>query len=462
MLREQLLALSPDDSCIVLTGEPPEDHDAPGLAAAARVVPHIAYDAPGSPPGDARAAARAVREAMVAEWGTTADVLHVHNALLARCAILPEALALLREQGIAVLIQVHDLAEDGRPHAWRPDTRYPEDCHYAVINSRDRRALLAAGLSPEGLHLLPNPVLPVETGAAGTVAPETARLADGRLRLLYPVRGIRRKNLGEALLLSLLVEGELLVTLPPRDPGDLERWNQWRSFVEKEGLPARFGAGEHTGLTRLMQRADCAVSTSLNEGFGFAFLEPWTAGLRVAGRRIAHAAEDLEAAGIRLPHLYAAFPVPCSGFDSAGFAERWSSALAAAWRAYGRTLSRDSARSAFSRLTDGGAVDFGALDEAAQRQVISHAAADGGLRKGIREGNPVIAALRGRLTQPEPDLVEANRQIILSRYAPRSCVQRLREVYRAAIENPVRQRIDRQVLLDQFLSPERFRLLETR
>lgn len=462
MLREQFLGLSPACSCLVLSGEPPGAGEEPGFAAAVRVVPGIGYDAPGPAAADAPAVARAILAAMEAEWGRPADLLHAHNVLLGKCGALAPALAVLRRRGIAVLVQVHDLAEDCRPHAYRPDVPYPGDCHFAVINTRDRRALLAAGILPEGLHLLANPVRPLAGRGAPAGAGSPPAGADGRLRLLYPVRGIRRKNVGEALLVAHLLEAELTVTLPPRDPGDLERWERWQSFVRSHALPARFGAGLDTGLAQLLGACDAAVSTSLNEGFGFAFLEPWTAGLRVAGRRIAHAVDDFEAAGISLPHLYRRLAVPCSSFDLVGFERRWTAGLLSAYRAYGRAPAPGGAGRAFRSLADSGWIDFGALDEAAQLETMGRVAADGGLLRAVREANPSIAEAGAGLRRAEPRLVSANREVVLSRYGREECSRQLRGAWQAAIDRPVAQRIDREALLDQLFSAERFRILETR
>jgi hypothetical protein len=104
-----------------------------------------------------------------------------------------------------LLLQNHDLAEDFRPEVYTENEEYPANCHYAVINNRDRSFLHRAGLKPEGLHLLPNEVR--------SISPDPNQ---ARTRYLYPVRAIQRKNIGEALLLSLFIpEGRTVaVTLP--------------------------------------------------------------------------------------------------------------------------------------------------------------------------------------------------------------------------------------------------------
>ena len=113
-------------------------------------------------------------------------------------------------------------------------------------------------------------------------------------------------------------------------------------------------------------------------------------------------------------------------------------------------------------MTGGSAIDFGSLDETAQRECIARASRDRRLAADIEEANPAITELRRGLSQPDPGLVEENRLAIQSRYGRQECARLLREVHATVIEQPVRQRIDRKALLDQFLSPDRFRILETR
>ncbi len=465
VIREQIGALSPRWNCLVLTGEPPSTGEEPDLAAAVRVVPELRYDEPGRGSADPRAAASAVRAAMIDEWGSVADVLHVHNPLLNKCSSLLAALRILQDEGIALFLQVHDLAEDGRPSMYDRRAHYPANCHYGVVNSRDRLALLGSGLLPEGLHLLFNVVRSIGPGSGG--APPLERAASekpggSRPRLIYPVRGIRRKNVGEALLLCLLLDAEVSMTLPPRDAGDLLRYDEWKSFARSRGLRAAFDVGLDRGLERLMGESAAAVTTSVKEGFGFAYLEPWTAGRAAMGRRIDAVCTDFEKEGLGLPDLYASLKVPLALFDASAFRLRWEAALAAGFQSFGRTVDGRAAERAYSAMMGGGLVDFASLDERAQREVIDRTAASRTVSREIEAGNPGLALIHADLASPDHSLAEANRSIILSRFGPARYATLLGGIYRAVVERPVRHGIDRGALLDRFLSPERFRIIEQR
>jgi hypothetical protein len=417
VIREQVRALSRQCDCLVLTGElPPAGAPAgeePDLAAAARVVPGLGYDTPGYGSPDPRGTAAAVLSAMIREWGGPADVLHVHNPLLGKSSSLMEVLRILQGAGIALFLQVHDLAEDGRPSTYNRRGEYPANCHYGVVNSRDQHALFSSGLLPEGLHLLFNVVRPF--GGESIAGLPSRERGDSRPRLIYPVRGIRRKNLGEALLLGMLLEADVSVTLPPQNPSDRLRYDEWKAFARSRGTRAAFDVGLSCSLPQLMGGSTAVVTTSVKEGFGFSFLEPWTARRAAVGRRINAVCGDFEEEGIRLPHLYSSLAVPAALFDAPAFRARWEASLAAAFESFGRTLDSASAQRAYSSMTREGLIDFASLDEGAQREVIDRVTGDlAAARHAIQAVNPGLDAIRADLASPDVPLTEANRSIILS------------------------------------------------
>ncbi|MEW5813907.1 MAG: hypothetical protein AB1798_00730 [Spirochaetota bacterium] len=477
VIREQFAVLRRVVDCLILTGESSNEPnqalsrgkpfaagsnaaEEAAFRAAVRVVPGIGYDSRDGGGLDPSRMAKTVMKAMTEAWGSPADILHVHNPTLNKNSSLPAVLRLLQEEGIALFLQVHDLAEDGRPSAFYPSGEYPEDCHYGTVNSRDRAALLASGLCPDGIHLLFNVVRPVVWSSDGVAPLRRSRLA-GR-RMIYPVRGIRRKNIGEALFLGVLLGSDVSVTLPPRNAADRARYEAWKDFAQRHGVEAGFDAGLACRLDELMSQADAAVTTSVNEGFGFSFLEPWTAGVAVMGRRLDHVCRDFEEAGVSLPYLYSSLQVPIVLFDAPGFFIRWRVAITAAFQSFGRAIDGAAMERACSAMTAGGFVDFAALDEEAQREVIARTMSSQKVRQEIEALNPIVEGLRSALAAPDPSLAEGNRTVIIARYGPERYSELLRGVYRAVVENPVRHRINRGALLDRFLRLKRFRMLEQR
>lgn len=453
VIRAQTEALVGSAQSIVLTGEPASETQRGDFPAPVSVVRGLGYE-PASGQS-AKHTAEEVAKEMQRAWGQLADVLHVHNPTLNKNSRLPAILRHLQAMGIQLLPQVHDLAEDGRPSAYYAAEEYPADCHYVVINSRDRDALVAAGLSPDGVHLLFNEVRPLPQVP-------TRRAVKDRPSLLYPVRGIRRKNVGEALLLGTLFEADLTVTLPPRNPDDLIRYDDWRRYAARRELPVRFDQGLHDTLEDLMGEADAVISTSVNEGFGFAFLEPWTAGVPAVGRRLEHVCRDFESAGIRLPYLYAACSIPLECFDASSFHERWNEGLRNAFRSFNREPTASAMERAWSAMTRDGRMDFAALDEQSQREMLDRMQADTGIARELLAGNPDLERIRRSLGKKDPSLLVRNRAVIDAEFGPLRYARTLLECYHKSMSRHVRQRLDKKVLLDQFLRPERFRMIAFR
>ncbi len=198
-----------------------------------------------------------------------------------------------------MLLQIHDFAEDFRPSNYRAlvqslapqapeklsERLYPQGSaiHYAVLNSRDQGILHSAGVSLERLHTLPNPVagvgeLPERMHARRQLARHLGIAADERY-VLYPVRGIRRKNLGELLLWGAAhpQSARFAITMPPLNPVELPAYEAWRQLASDLRLPVLFDVGVTGGVDYCenLAAADLAITTSVAEGFGMVFLETW-------------------------------------------------------------------------------------------------------------------------------------------------------------------------------------------
>jgi glycosyltransferase involved in cell wall biosynthesis len=317
VIDEQIRSLVGNHECVIISGEePPAPHPCP-----VRVVRCIGYDRDLGGETEPESCARAVLSEIGSLWHGGADILHVHNPTLGKNRSLLGMIRCMAGEGERLLLHIHDFAEDGRPGNYRTGEPWPADCHYAVLNGRDYRILREAGFAEEGVHLLPNPVrplLPVGRRDGGEERPSSLRDASpsGGRTFLYPVRAIRRKNIGEAVLLSLFVGGDDVgVTLEPTGSRDVESYEKWRSLVRVRGLRVRFALGVGRDYAEVLRQARCMITTSIKEGFGFSYLEPWTAGLMLHGRRLPGICDDFEARGIDLSSLYERLDVPLSLID---------------------------------------------------------------------------------------------------------------------------------------------------
>ncbi len=451
---------------VVLAGSRPE-HPWP---CPVQVVPALQYEEvrPATTPkallDDLRAAAR---EAL----GGAPDLWHVHNHSLGKNLVFPVALRMLAQDGERILLQVHDLAEDGRPALYRrmldtlgegridrlASVLYPDapQVHFAVLNRRELQAFAAAGVPTGRNHLLPNAVdLDMEGNLPARAAP-----ASQAPLWLYPTRAIRRKNLGEFLLwASITPEARFGTTRGPANPAEWPRYQEWRRFAAELRLPVSFELGEQPGATLAGLLAAChaTVTTSVAEGFGLAFLEPWLALRPVAGRDLPELTDDFRAEGVRLDGLYRRLDVPLAWLDRDALRAAAGAALTRLHEAYARPLPPDAVDRALAAWIRDGHVDFGRLDEPLQRAVIRrvHGATDE--RSALHPGTLGAG-------MPTGAVVAANRQRIRHNFGLKTYGERLLRCYRALLDAPVAppRPLDGEALLDHYLAPERLYLLRT-
>ncbi len=429
--------------------------------------------------------------------GRCADIIHVHNATLAKNSDLLPAVEILQSRGNRLFLQLHDFAEDGRPTVYS-SSPYPSGAHYGFINSRDGEFLSDAGVVPARLHAIPNLIsplpgaipadesLPDDLFAKPSPAVENSAGRSGssdgtgNLFALYPVRGIRRKNLGEALLLSIILKNtEIGITLEPNNPADRPSYDFWTDMARQTAAPITFNLARKMRFDQALERADYFISTSVQEGFGFTFLEPWTLGKAVAGRKIPYVHRDFTAEGMRMDWFYDEIPVPVSLIDVQSFRALW---LAEAER----RLSRFRIALRNQNLDDGArrtqelteelplrfhelygeteAIDFGRLDQENQARVVIALSGDESLRELLIDRCPVLSAapFTGRLENCR-EAVRANHQRVYSAYGSARYSGRLEAIYRAAAADrqPSTQAFDKQALLFSFLDPAQIFLISS-
>lgn len=448
---------------MVLTGKPPS-YQVNGTYG---VVPGLQYEADRPQLSVADLVAQ-MRRTATEVLGGPPDLWHIHNHSLGKSLILPPALRQMAEEGEHLLFHLHDFAEDGRPANYRAmlsrmagddgellaQLLYPqgEHLHYAVLNCRDHQILREAGLAEAQLHLLPNPVDLELAEPSEAVPPVCPPL------WLYPTRAIRRKNLGEFLLWSALAPKEtwFATTSGPENPLELPRYQRWRQLAAELGLPVHFemvGPNSY-GFIDLLRMADVAMTTSVAEGFGMAFLEPWTLGTPVCGRNLAETTGQFTADGLRLPGCYDRLEVPLDWFGEEDVQRAAEDGLTRNLAAYGRQPQPGDVQRVLAAWVRDGWIDFGRLDEAMQEQV---------LERVVRQ--QAQAALLQPAQLPHPQELAAplteNRRILHERYALSHYGERLESIYQqvAGARATACDQLDGDVLLDRFLAPERLTLL---
>ncbi len=395
--------------------------------------------------------------------GRDPDIWHIHNHSLGKNSFVPQLVWHLANAGCRLLLQPHDFAEDGRPENYRllrnhlgeelESILYPLADHvwYAPINFRDKAFLEGIGL--ENVYELPNAVT---QHVAQAFQPAQGRQeSPPHKTIVYPARAIRRKNIGEFLLWSLLAPTDyrFISTLAPDNPKARPIYDEWVAFAEELNLPVEFDVGRKHDFSELVQNADALISTSIAEGFGLAFLEPWLEGKMLMGRNIPEITTDFADEGLDLSMLYSTLPVPLEWAGEPAFFQTLETAMKKSYAAYSKDWKNEYFEQAKAALVSSGKVDFGILDEELQRNVIRHLAknpADRGLLPAFN-------------LSANETLIEKNRRVVKGRYSSKAYGDRLLGIYRrlATTEPGTASASNAEKLLDKFLQPRRFNLLRS-
>jgi glycosyltransferase involved in cell wall biosynthesis len=203
------------------------------------------------------------------------------------------------------------------------------------------------------------------------------RLGDRGPVWIFPTRFLRRKNLGEAVLLTrwLRPEGWLVTTAGVSSAEEAAYARRLEAAAKSGGWRARFRLLENEddapSIPALMAASEAVVLTSAQEGFGLPYLEAAAAGRPLIARRLPNVVPDLETFGFRLPWLYDEVLIDASLLD--GKKER--ARQAAAWREWQAEIPRAlrplAGRPAVLELPEGSPLPFSRLTLAGQLEVLA-------------------------------------------------------------------------------------------
>ena len=405
-----------------------------------------------------------MEEAARSALGQLPDVWHVHNHSLGKNAGLTGAVAELAKSGASLLLQPHDFAEDGRPQNFSNLNHvrkllYPTSgkIHYAALNQRDQvylEATIEDGGGP--VHLLANAIAQQDNEGHTPEQKEITELPHNLM--LYPVRAVRRKNLGEIALLSAThPEFHFANSLGPTNPSFLPIYQDWIDYGQNHKLNLTYGLGERTktSFSAMVNHAQSIINVSVAEGFGLGFLEPWTFGKCLCGRNIPEITSDFSKLGVNLNNLYDELWIDSSMVDQQALQNSISFALQSAYRAYQRKLPKEATFQAFKAINNEFGVRFGSLNEDLQQQTIAQVKSSTYETDYIRK--------QAKLEIVENQIIEKNQTAVMKEFSLSAYGSKLLRIYQEVLESPA-QKVgfaDGEKMLDQFLSPERINLLRT-
>jgi glycosyltransferase involved in cell wall biosynthesis len=232
---------------------------------------------------------------------------------------------------------------------------------YIAINRYDRARLFEHGIEESNVHYIPNSVdeaiiPPDDRGEELRRKLIQREKLDPNVRfILYPVRCVRRKNVEEAIFLNTFfntISGKnkeirnhrlkgkfhLLVSIRLASGDDALYADQLVEFIKNNNLPVTIGIDDLVSMERevdpsdpdriikygvgdLYMASELVITTSILEGFGFVYVEPWILDRLVIGRSIPLTTPDFQAAGMKLGYLYNALIVDRHDFKDIGIDE---------------------------------------------------------------------------------------------------------------------------------------------
>ena len=404
----------------IASSGPEKDWAGPGL-----ILPELDYQTEGTIPVE-----RLLEQ--------NADLWIIHNPTLGLNVSYPRMIEAAATSGISILMQIHDFVEDGRPANYQlvqgNRRLYPNapHIHYATINRRDLEILKQAGIPQSRAHFLPNAVNP----------PTIRKKTPKETLVLYPVRGIRRKNLGELCLLAANAPPNTRFAVALRSGAEEPAFlhDDWVRFSEEENLPIVFDVvGKHPdSFVSWLEKSTHLVTTSINEGFGLTFLDPAFLNKPLIGRDLPEITCDFVDYGT----LYQSIPVSLELLPE--LETEYREKLAATMLAYGRKLETEELDQAWSEFSAGGTVDFGNLPEEYQRRVIA------------KESLPELSDWLKNALRQEPQNVDTTPWTLGSYSGKLSRVV-------CSLQTPGEiEWIPPERILNQFLRPEKFHFLRSR
>jgi hypothetical protein len=250
----------------------------------------------------------------------------------------------------------------------------------------------------------------------------------------------------------------IAITLPPNSPTDVTAYGDWKRFSKNHRLPVRFDAGLQDDFATLTATADYFLTTSITEGFGFSFLEPWTAEKTLRGRKLPEICNDFETRGIVMENMYTRLQVPTAWFDLGDYIDTWKKTVKHVCRRFAYTLHGRDLVEAGARLSRSSEVDFGLLNERFQKQVLGHLLKNPSGKTVLKDLNPHLEDLS---TSPDSkNRIQKNRQIVLADYHIDAYRNTLVNIYARVMKTPVFHGVRKEVLLSRFLDLDRLSLLK--
>ena len=451
---------------VMLVGDIPEnvDEDLP-----LHRVAGLGY-VPDKAVGDATLLVSNLKLAAKEALGAEPDLWHFHNHALGKNFLMAETVAQMAEDGQHMVLHMHDLIEEGRQQNYAvvpdPNRLYPCGPHirYVFLNDQDRDLFIENGLEESMTDLMVNPVEIPEGYEDKT---------EGSPILFAPIRAIRRKNMGELVMLSALApQGtRIAISRAPKDKGAFRLHETWRKFAGHQRLPIGFDVvgryypaqGVPNDFKSWVEHCSHFVTTAVSEGFGMTFLEAAAYGKPLIGRNVPRVTHEHEKRKITSGNLYDKLLIPTEWVDVSILRQHFDTTIQRNYRYLGEPLDNLTHERAFQSLLLDGWLDLGNMPEPVQQAVVERCSDPGAKNEPMvvigEERKPAKLWLHEALKQTKPSVTHKQ----LEDYSESNFGKSLKSVYDEALSGEATEVafIDPAPILAHCLQPQRFHFLNS-
>ena len=456
--------------------------------------------------------------------------LHVHNTNLGKSPVVSAAIYLLAQWAInkpvILIIQIHDFAENGRygllknmqnctgkfDKEFAAEMMYPnqKSVIYVTINPGDMQNLLDIGIDENRIFLLPNSIdtKSFEQKALDEMNKEELKelkldkinFSDEikkRIRrfakirkfnydinrnvILAPLKSMRRKNIMESVLLTLLINEQhkethqLIVSLDAASGEDKKYSNKVKKFVKRHNLPVVIGIGngiiapvseriiekgkvKFFNMDDLFGLSESIITTSLVEGFGFVYHEGWLTDKFVFGRKIPYVTNAYENNGMDFNHMYTKLNLKPEWINLERIKKKYFQKINSLRRKQGyKTISKEEFDIQFKqKKLQEGFIDFGDLDIVAQNIFVENFKK---YKKELMEINPHIDFS----VKIDTKIIKKNQQNSKKNYSLQAKAKRLENIFKESKKliqkNTINKKVDNIKVIEKYIDLENVRLL---
>jgi len=248
-----------------------------------------------------------------------------------------------------------------------------------------------------------------------------------------------------------------MVTLPPNSDQDVRSHEGWKRFISDNRLNVELEASLHHDFMELVYNAAFILTTSITEGFGFSFSEPWTAGKQLWGRKIPDICTDFEEHGVMFPGFYSNLFVPLEWMGKNAFFEKWTSCIRSSLSLFQPDTTDTDINALFDALTSNGLIDFGLLDEYFQKKVLQRIIDDPDASNEMIRNNSFLHNLCPSI---DASVVSGNNRAVRRHYNMDNYRNALLDTYDKIMKTKVSHTIDKDKLISAFINTQKLSLLK--